>query len=286
MRAPAVLLAASLALPAAAADRFDGGGSGGGGLLGSVRRSEVPEIVGREVTPSGEAPAGGHNVPSHHASQYDIWKLNCHTQANSFAAQAAMRGLPAGVLACQGNPESSPQFHTANWAVQPGGQTCIMNWGQTCCWEGASSPPDLSDGRARQCAQWACGDQYKEDQTRAMEPGKLVESPGPHSCAVEAAGGPPTLLPGMAVTAMTERRRTGAETVQVPAYPHHPDGATLTFTEDRLEPCLRCCEQRASLWSGVEGASVTPNLAAGREDTFRRQCLSTCRGAFLPPRPR
>lgn len=128
MRLPlalAVVLAPSLGL---AQEAFDGrrgsdlGIGGGGGF-------HVPRVEGREVTHSGFAPAAGHNLPAHHGSQYDIWKLNCHTQANVFAAQAAMSGLPAGVLACRGNPESSPQFHTANWAVQPGGQTCIMNWG-------------------------------------------------------------------------------------------------------------------------------------------------------------
>jgi len=252
-------------------------------LLKRVSNAEfegLPAIQGVVVTP--ELPDGGHNTP-HHGSQYNIWSLNCHTQANNFVARAGASGVVAGILACEGNPESSPQYHTANWAVMKEGLSCVYNWGSSCCWKGTDSPPDISADKGNHCARWACGDRYQADKTRAMEAGKLVESPGPHVCAVEAAGGPATLLPGMAVTALTERLKTRAETVQVPAYPHHPEGATLTFTPERLGACMDCCKDRADLWSGNAAASVTPNLAAGREDTFRRQCASACRHAFTPP---
>lgn len=255
-------------------------------LMKRVRASKVdglPAIQGVVVTP--ELPDGGHNTP-HHQSQYNIWSLNCHTQANNFVARAGASGVPAGILACDGNPEQSAQYHTANWAVMKEGLTCVYNWGSSCCWTAVASPPDIASGKGNHCARWACGDQYKADMTRAMEAGKLVESPGPHVCAVEAAGGPATLLPGMAVTALTERVRTNAETVNVPAYPHHPEGAVLTFTPERLDACLTCCKDRADLWSGNAAASVTSSLATGREDTFRRQCSSACRYAFSTPENR
>lgn len=223
-------------------------------------------------------PVSGHNAPSH-PSSYNIWSKNCHTEANFFTAVASARGIAAGILVCQGNPETSPEFHTANWAVD-GKQTCIYNWGLPCCWDASASSPDIGSGMGQVCAQQACGEQYNWSQTRAMPAGKLVESPGPQACAVSASGAPLTLLPAMAVSALTERQRTRAETVLVPPYPSLPKGAVMVFTADRLAPCLKCCEDRASLWSGLPAASVTPNLAVGREDLFRRQCLSTCRYSF------
>lgn len=223
-------------------------------------------------------PVAGHNAPSH-PSQYNIWSANCHTEANFFTAIASARGINAGILVCQGNPETSPQFHTANWAVE-GKQTCIYNWGMPCCWDASATTPDITSGSGQLCAQQACGAQYNWSQTRAMPAGKLVESPGPQACAVSASGAPPTLLPAMAISALSERLRTRDETIIVPPYPSLPKGAVMVFTEDRLPACLKCCESRASLWSGLPGASVTPNLAIGREDLFRRQCLSTCRHSF------
>ena len=149
-----------------------------------------------------------------------------------------------------------------------------------CCWESSASSPDIASGSGQQCAQQACGEQYNWSQTRVLPAGKLVESPGPQACAVSASGAPLTLLPAMAVSALSERLRTRAKTVIVPPYPSLPKGAVMVFTEDRHAECLKCCESRASLWSGLPGASVTPNMASGREDLFRRQCLSTCRYSF------
>ncbi|TBR17970.1 hypothetical protein EPO15_15780 [bacterium] len=281
------LLTAVILLGAAAARAQGGGGGGYGGsdddsLLGRVRASAVagvPAIQGVVVTR--DVPEAGHNS-AHHPSGYNIWAVNCHTQANSFVAQAAGLGLSAGILACDGAAEASPQHHTANWAIIGDGMTCVYNWGSSCCWQGESSPPDTSSGLANKCARWACGDQYNAEKTQAMESGKLIEAPGPQACAIEAAGGPANMLPGAAVTALTERRRTKSDTVSVPASPQLPDGATLTFTPDRLEACHRCCAQRAELWSGNAAASVTKNLADGREDKFRRQCASACRYSFGP----
>ncbi|MEK7859423.1 MAG: hypothetical protein AAB320_09810 [Elusimicrobiota bacterium] len=252
-----------------------------GGLLRKARTSageQAPAVNGAAVPPAG-LPATGHNT-TFHPSAYNIWSLNCHTEANFFTAVASARGIPAGILVCQGNPETSPQFHTANWAIESSGRTCIYNWGEACCWEASASPPDINTGPGQKCAQAACAAQYDPNQTRAMPSGKLVESPGPQVCAVGAAGGPLTLLPGMAISAVSERLRTGAESVRVPPYPSLPEGAVMTFTPDRLSACLDCCSQRANLWSGLPAASVTPNLANGREAQFRMQCLSVCRNAF------
>lgn len=282
-RSALVLTVLILAAPGSAQTRkrlIGSGGSEEDSLLGRVQASAVggvPAIQGVVVTP--DVPEAGHNA-SHHPAGYNIWAVNCHTQANSFVAQAAARGVAAGILACDGAAEQSPQHHTANWSLIGDGMTCVYNWGSSCCWQGESSPPDTSSGLANQCARWACGDQYKADKTQAMEAGKLIEAPGPQACAIEAAGGPANMLPGTAVTALTERRRTKSDTLQVPASAQLPEGASLTFTPDRLEPCLGCCAERARLWSGNAAASVTPNLAAGREDTFRRQCASACRYSF------
>lgn len=256
-------------------------GSGPGALIQKARASAndgIPEIVGAPLPPAG-IPENGHNIEFAPAL-YNIWSVNCHTEANFFTALASARGIPAGILACQGDPESSPGFHTASWAVAEKGETCIYNYGERCCWDASASSPDIASVRGRQCAQWACGDQYHPDQTRALPAGRLVESPGPHVCAVGAAGGPLTLLPGMAIIALSERLRTGAETIRVPPYPSHPEGAVLTFTSDRLEACLECCGARADLWSGLPEASSTPKLAKARERDFRRLCQRTCRNSF------
>lgn len=244
-----------------------------------IRAAEgaVPDVEGGPLTPSAGV-LGGHDTGLA-AAGYDIWANNCHTQANLFTAHAQGAGADGGALVCRGNPEDSPMYHTANWSTA-GGQTCILNYGERCCFDPTGSPPDLSAGRARQCAQWACGAQYKPDETRALPPGMLVEMPGPHVCAFEAAGGPVNTMRGTAVDALVDHARTGARTVRVPPSASHPGGFDLTFTSDRLEPCLKCCGERAGLWSGNSAASVTRNLAQGREANFRRQCASACRASF------
>lgn len=283
----AVLTAALLSLPAAL--RAEVSGFDGNGSLGAAAPTQaVPDVgggvpaVGGGPLPPQAMPATGHNT-GFHPSQYNIWSTNCHTEANFFTAVAHAQGIPAGTLACQGNPESSPQFHTANWAVSQDGQACIYNWGRPCCWSAGGASPDISSGQGQACAQWACGDQYDPAHTRLLAAGQLVESPGPLACTVGAAGGPPTLLPGMALTAIAQRVRSGDETVQVPAYPSLPNGAVLTFTPDRLASCMQCCGDRASMWSGNKAASVTPTLAQGRERQFRTQCQTACRNSFSAP---
>lgn len=279
MRRASVLAVALAALPAPSlAGDFDSPGS----VLGRLRStpSEAPDIQGVPLSPS-DMPAAGHGA-QFPPSAYNIWALNCHSEANMFAAHAEARGLEGGILACKGDPEKSPAFHTANWINTGGGRTCIVNYGQQCCFSGGGSPPEIGSGMAKQCAQWACGSQYDPAETRALERGKLVESPGAHACAVEVAGGPVTLMRGPAIQALVERSKTGSDTVRVPPSTGHPDEIVLTFSPDRLDPCLKCCDTRAGMWSGAEGASVTKNLASGREDQFRRQCLSACRTAFAP----
>ncbi|MCX5790266.1 MAG: hypothetical protein NTX64_17425, partial [Elusimicrobia bacterium] len=138
---------------------------------------------------------------------YNIQAANCHTAANSFAANAAAQGAQGGILKCKGDPEINPGYHTASWFVMPSERTCILNWGNYCCWDAAASPPDLGSGEGLRCAKQACGDQYDPQQTEALPPGKLVETPGPQTCSIIAAGGPPSLLKGPAVDALTDHLR-------------------------------------------------------------------------------
>lgn len=274
-----------LSVPTQAADPFDGSPeTAPSSILQKVSESggSVPEVGASGIVTFNTPPSAGHGAASEtfDSAIYDIWVRNCHTQANLFAAHAYARGLAAGVLACQGDPESSPAYHTAAWALEAPDRTCIYNYGMRCCWPAGSSTPDIASGQGQACAKWACGGQYDPAQTRALPPGQLIESPSPHACAIEAAGGPPNLLSGMALTALTERFRTRARTVRVPSYPTHPEGAELLFTPERLEPCLKCCGSRADMWSGEPSASATPALAKGREDAFRRQCVTACRNSF------
>lgn len=239
----------------------------------------VPKIEGAPVKMSDPVPNAGHKS-SFHPSEYNIWSVNCHTESNLFAAMAFARGVPGGILACKGTPQTSPGYHTAAWAQTPEGQTCIYNYGRPCCWDGTALPPNIESGRGLQCAQQACGNQYVKGVTRVMPPGELVESPGSHVCATEAAGAPLTILPGAAIDALSERVRTGAETIQARATPTHPDGATLTFTPDRLKACLKCCGGRAGMWSGAVKSSPNPAMHQARQQDFQRSCQTACRAVF------
>ena len=252
------------------------------GLLRQARASAAkgaPAASGAPVLEAAVVPTVGHNTQNQPAV-YDIWALNCHSQANLFVAIATHRGIEAGVLACQGDPMESPAYHTANWALDGKGRTCVYNWGQQCCWDASVAPPDIVSGPGNACARAACGAQYHAAQTRAMPAGIMVESPGPQSCAIFAAGGPLNMQKGRAIAALTERGTTGAGTVRVPVHPDLPEGALLNFSQDRLDTCNACCETRAELWSGNKAASTTLRLAQAREKKFRTQCLSACRYAF------
>lgn len=266
MKTLSILILALAAASAAASD----------GVKDRSGAWEPAPTVGRDL------PESGHTAVPRGRSQYNIWSRNCHTEANFFTANATVQGIPAGILACQGDPERSPEFHTASWVVLRSGRTCIYNYGQPCCWRAAASPPDISRAEGQRCAQQACGDQYREDETRAMPAGRLVESPGPFVCAVAAAGGPMTLLPGPAVDALSERLRTGARTVRPRPHPGLPEGTVLEFPPERLDACLDCCRQRAQGWSGLPDTSPSARMHAGRGEQFRMECERTCRGSFPP----
>ena len=252
------------------------------GLLRQARTAAAKNEHAAPGAPGPEpvnVPTVGHNAPNQPAL-YDIWALNCHSQANLFVAMATNAGVEAGVLACQGDPMESPAYHTAGWALAGRGRTCIYNWGRQCCWDAAVSPPNVVNGPGNACAREACGAQYHAAQTRALPEGILVESPGPQSCAIFAAGGPLNMQKGRAIAALVERGSTGAGTVRVPVHPDLPEGALLTFSQDRLNPCYACCDQRADMWSGNQAASVTLRMAKAREQKFRTQCTTMCRRVF------
>lgn len=283
------IIACAILLPAGGAaaqrsgnlfDAFDASA-----VLGTARETatrDTAEIKTVEVPARRGVPRSGHAAewPAGSSALYNIWSTNCHLEANFFAANAAAQGIPAGILACQGNPESSPAFHTANWAVTQEGQTCLYNWGERCCWASADSPPDIRSGPGEACARWACGGQYDPSQTRALPAGQLVESPGPNVCAVAAAGAPVTILPGAALDALTDRLRTGAPVVRARPHPGLPEGAVLRFDPERLDPCLACCGDRAELWEGAAVTSPSPAIHAARQTKFRAQCETACRSVF------
>lgn len=220
---------------------------------------------------------------------YNIQAANCHTAANSFAANAAAQGAQGGILKCKGDPEINPGYHTASWFVMPSERTCILNWGNYCCWDAAASPPDLGSGEGLRCAKQACGDQYDPQQTEALPPGKLVETPGPQTCSIIAAGGPPSLLKGPAVDALTDHlRRVQADPaavkndeVQVRPHAGNPAGAKLFFNPDRLQPCMTCCDQRANMWdTWAEKKHPAPVKYAGQKQQYLARCQTTCRNSF------
>lgn len=291
----ALLLAAACAVRATAAsnDGFDSFNADG--LIEQARRRTSAPAGDGLAVPNGvpvpvpvlglEVPKSGHSSAYVGPTQYNIWSRNCHSEANFFTANAALMGLTAGILACQGDPVNSPQYHTANWVITQSGETCIYNWGTPCCWIANASPPEIATGPGLACAKSACGPQYvgdpnREDRTRAMPAGKLVESPTSSICAISAAGGPLTLFPGPAIEALSEHLKTGAPTVRSRSHPGMPNGAVLTFSADRLDPCLECCAQRTALWSSLYDTSPSAQFHTGRRLNFLRQCNSACRHSF------
>lgn len=230
---------------------------------------------------------GGHALSSERPTvRYNIWSRNCHTEANFFTANATAQGRRAGILACQGDPHNTPEYHTANWIALGGGQMCIYNWGEPCCWRQEGADPSIASGQGLACARAACAEQYHPQETRALPAGELVESPGHLVCTVAAAGGPMQLLPGAAGDAITERLKTGASTVRTRPHPGLPEGAVLTFRPESFAPCESCCLNRAALWADAFDVSPSTTMHAGRQDDFRRRCLSACRASFAGAPPR
>jgi len=258
----------------------EGRGGGGGGPVDAEKSAwtSVPNLEAKEVIPD-IVPPYGHSNP-YHPSSYNIWTNNCHTQTNLFLMMAQSNGIPAGSISCGGSPETNPGHHTAGWAVNGKDETCIYNYGSSCCWPGTQRPPNVSSGKGLACAKWACGKQYDPKGTRAAAEGKLVESPGSHSCAIKAAGGPLSLPRGVAIEAMVQHIKSGSNKIKTRSIPAYPKGVALDFSPDRVEACLRCCKARGDMWSGNKSASVTANLAGGREKKFRMKCIAACRNSF------
>jgi len=207
-------------------------------------------LAGAPLTALGApAKAGGGDIPDVGHGQtgpwdYNIWgspkdakqgQGNCHNAADMFLVAARKKGNAAGILVCGGKPESSPAYHTANWIVLKT-KTCMVNWGDSsCCWSGTASPPDISSGKAKQCAQKTCGDQYGAD-TRCLAPGQFVERPGPYVCALVAAGG------------------QANQTVDA-----------LQWAPERKGACLKCCQDRADMWT------VDPKKAGESDQAFQKR---------------
>lgn len=184
---------------------------------------------------------------------YDIYSTNCHTAANRTVC-AARDKSKVGVLACGGDPTTSPAHHTANWMLLPSGHACIYNWGRACCWEDAGSPPNIAAGPGMACAIKACDDQYC-DKTRCLPAGEKVEMPGPLVCTVIAAGGKPN------ATAI-----------------ENPD-----FGAGRRPACLGCCQERASYWDGLGWTGAKKEKMDKDKQDFAVKCKAHCDGFFRQP---
>lgn len=183
---------------------------------------------------------------------YNIWTRNCHTAANKFICATNDKSR-VGVVACRG--ADSPNRiggHTPNWIVLSKGQTCIYNWGRSCCWNAMETPPNIASGEGKKCAETACGKQYCTE-TSCMSAGEYVEWPDTGICSLVAAGGKP----------------------------NHPEYLELDFNPGKKEECLRCCDSRADHWPNKE-----PWLSNKRREfenqrkEFRLKCQNGCRNIF------
>jgi hypothetical protein len=66
---------------------------------------------------------------------YNIWSWNCHTAANSFVLTGLSNQSLAsrrGIVVCNARAQTTPEHHSFNWEVRPGGRTCLYNWGLQC----------------------------------------------------------------------------------------------------------------------------------------------------------
>jgi hypothetical protein len=208
---------------------------------------DVEMSAPRMLADGGVAPQACDIYLGHQLSQctgYNIWSANCHTAANSMTLQNLGQN-DTGVFACQGNPETSPAYHTINWQVRqspncPGGGncTCMYGWGQSCCWADTAVPPNLNSAAAQNCAAKLCIGQYNADAGTAhfLPPGQLVEIPGPAVCVRQTSGG-------------------------------------TNFDPSLKGACLSCCDTRANYWNASQW---------GRDYKieFLSSCRSLCNGFF------
>ncbi len=204
--------------------------------------------------PSASVPNVGHGKKT--PDRYNIYGAECHTAANRSICNAP-KGAKVGVLQCQGSSTMDVRFHTASWYIFKTGKSCIFNWGQKCCWDDAAHPnlPDIAGGRAKTCAQWACGAQYSPAATRPLVADKYVQRTGPFLCLVLTTGG-----------------RTDLPLDQEAKY----------HGEELLNSCVRCCNEKADFWGGDGGANSTAQFQRDREE-FRHKCRRVCGGAIEIP---
>lgn len=198
--------------------------------------------------PLEEVPQEGHGKTN--PDPYNIWTQNCHTAANKFVCSISDKSK-VGIIACGGNPTEEPAYHTVNWIVLSKGQTCVYGWGRSCCWDATTIPPDISSGEGKRCARSACGKQYCSG-TRCLAPGQFVEWPDAGTCSLIAAGGKPD----------------------------HPEYLELDFSPDRGTQCLKCCDDRAALWSWGKWSSASKAQFEEQRQDFRVKCGNGCRNIF------
>lgn len=151
------------------------GASDGGASIGTSGAGST--TTANEECPTVDQGAGHDDFDGR---PYDILNYNCHSAAN-----AGVRNDPltTGVLICGGAPDQgSPEHHTFNYRVE-GGRTTFFNWGDSCETSATAIPPDVYDDRNVSCIAKFCDNQFNWADQRALDPGELVEEPGPNYCA-------------------------------------------------------------------------------------------------------
>jgi len=196
----------------------------------------------RDIAPRGHAEP----VPN----PYDIYSDNCHTAANRTVCSARDKSK-VGILACGGDPKTSPEHHTANWLLLGNGEACIYNWGRSCCWKDTGSPPNIASGPGLACAKQACATQYCDD-TRCLAAGEKVEMPGPLVCTVVAAGGKPNGI-----------------------YIENPD-----YSPANRPACLDCCDKRTKYWDTIGWTGDREKKRLEDKQKFSEKCRKYCNGFF------
>jgi hypothetical protein len=118
---------------------------------------------------------------NYNGKPYDILNYNCHSAANHSVREDAAN---TGIISCNGDApvQGSPAHHTFNYRRE-GQMIVYYNWGQTCRAPLRAFPPDIRDPDHEPCARVFCADQFNDEATKPLDPGVLVEEPGPTYCA-------------------------------------------------------------------------------------------------------
>ena len=203
----------------------------------------------------------GHH-PGCSSTDYDIWRLNCHTAANEFCLDSnrKMPSAACGIVKCAAQFDNeSIQGHTFNWRIE-GNQTCFYNWGNKECVDGTTVPPDMSRDDITYLVLEMCGPgQAIFERPEALKPGENVEYPGSSACLDELIASNPGLDP--------------------------TDGKGKTVLKDFLEFCLKCCDTRADTWPCNKDDSKCADKVE-----FLKECKDLCRYPgkirqhFIPPK--